>query len=865
MPEKINQYYLDNGLKVILKKDEFSPVTSLFVWVNTGSAYENDKEKGLAHVHEHMIFKGTSQLQVGEVSRQIEAHGGEVNAFTSYDETVYYTTLSNDFAHVALSIFSECMHDALFDEGELKKELEVILEEIKMGEDSPNKVLWNMICANAFQDHPYGLPIIGTPKSVKSFARKDLQSFYNKWYQPKNIKLIVVGGGETGELKNKINQTFGSLGAKNVNTIKLNDDFNYSGLQVHIDHREVNECYFALSFRAEKTSDLKSPILDVLGIILGVGTSSVLNKRLKEELALVTSIYSYNFSARHGGAFVIGGTLLEKNIKDALRLIVHEIRKIINLDFDSDQLKRAKTELLTQNLYENETVQRQAQKIGYLESEAGSIKFEEDYLECVKHATPDVIQNVAKEFLHIDNLALNLIFPKNSKKQDADGFKSILNKAFDEKLQFSKNNFETFNIKNYLIEDVQYPEPTLLQLDCGINLIVLQNSKTPLISLRSVSFGGSRYETRSSNGKFNMLSELLTRGSSNYTKNEIAMNTEILAADIEGFSGKNSLGVKMVGPSANLKEVVPIFSDVVANPIFEDSEIEIVRNDMLSYLNRKKQSYESIVAEKFFELLFNKHPYSLNQFGTEESVSNIKRNDIVQTHEDFISKNNILLCAVGNFEVARLLEELNRNISFKNEEKKLPNVASCSLIDKDIVESIKLGDKQQSHTIVGTYAPSLDSENKFSFNVLDAVLSGMGGRLFMELREKKSLAYSVYSFFKANLDYGYFGIYIGCSPEKKMQSIDAINNELEKLIEKGITNEELERAKNYLIGRNDISLQRNASINARIAYAGLYGLSLNEPFDFSSKIKSISQDSINSVIEKYLKGKSKVTVSVDPS
>lgn len=865
MAEKINQYYLDNGLKVILKKDEFSPVTSLFVWVNTGSAYENDTEKGLAHVHEHMIFKGTSQLQVGEVSRQIEAHGGEVNAFTSYDETVYYTTLSNDFVHIALSIFSECMHDALFDEEELKKELEVILEEIKMGEDSPNRVLWNMICANAFRNHPYGLPIIGTPKSVKSFQRKDLQSFYNKWYQPKNIKLIVVGGGETDELKNKINQTFGSLRAKNINAVKLNDNFNYSGLQVHIDYREVNECYFALSFRAEKTSDLKSPILDVLGVILGVGTSSVLNKRLKEELALVTSIYSYNFSARHGGAFVIGGTLLENNIEDALKLIVQEIRKIINLDFDSDQLKRAKTELLTQNLYENETVQRQAQKIGSLESEAGSIKFEEDYLECIKHATPDVIQNVAKEFLHVDNLALNLIFPRNSKKRDANSFKPILNKAFDETLQFSKNNFETFSIKDYPIEDVQYSEPTLLQLDCGIGLVVLQNSKTPLISLRSVSFGGSRYETILSNGKFNMVSELLTRGSSNYTKNEIAMNTEILAADIEGFSGKNSFGVRMVGPSANLKEVVPIFSDVVVNPIFKESEIEIVRKDVLSYLNRKKQSYESIVAEKFFELLFNEHPYSLNQFGTEESVSNIKRNDMVETHKDFISKNNILLCAVGNFKVNRLLEELNKNISFENEEKELPNVASCNLIDKDVVESIKLGDKQQSHTIVGAYAPSLDSEDRFSFNVLDAVLSGMGGRLFMELREKKSLAYSVYSFFKANLDYGYFGIYIGCSPEKKIQSIDAINNELEKLIEKGVTNEELERAKNYLIGRNDISLQRNASINARIAYAGLYGLSLNEPFDFSSKIKSVSQDSINSVIEKYLKGKSKVTVSVDPS
>ena len=115
MSDEVNQYYLDNGLKVIIKTDNFSPVTSIFVWINTGSAYENDNQRGIAHVNEHMIFKGTPNLKVGEISKKIESHGGDINAFTSYDETVYYTTISNNFAHVALDVLSESVSHPIFD------------------------------------------------------------------------------------------------------------------------------------------------------------------------------------------------------------------------------------------------------------------------------------------------------------------------------------------------------------------------------------------------------------------------------------------------------------------------------------------------------------------------------------------------------------------------------------------------------------------------------------------------------------------------------------------------------------------------------------------------------------------------------
>ena len=177
----------------------------------------------------------------------------------------------------------------------------------------------------------------------------------------------------------------------------------------------------------------------------------------------------------------------------------------------------------------------------------------------------------------------------------------------------------------------------------------------------------------------------------------------------------------------------------------------------------------------------------------------------------------------------------------------------------------KLGDKQQSHIMIGTYAPSMESQDQYAFQVMNSCLSGMGGRLFLELRDRKSLAYTVSSFYSPSPTIGHFGVYIGCSPEKKDESIEAINKEISKLVTDGITSSEIERSKNYLIGRNDISLQRNASINARISQGCFFGLGPEEPFEFSSKIRNVTLEEVNKVILKYLSSCNKVIVAYEPS
>ena len=158
-----------------------------------------------------MLFKGTEKRGVGEIARLIESSGGDINAFTSFDETVYYVVIASRFVDTALDVLSDAVSNSTFDPSELEKELEVVLEEIRRGEDSPSRVLSQKMFAEAFTKHTYKRPIIGTTESVKSFTREKILNFYNKWYSPDNMVVVAVGDFNGTDIKNKIADTFGKL------------------------------------------------------------------------------------------------------------------------------------------------------------------------------------------------------------------------------------------------------------------------------------------------------------------------------------------------------------------------------------------------------------------------------------------------------------------------------------------------------------------------------------------------------------------------------------------------------------------------------------------------------------------------------
>src|SRR3954449_6558261 len=187
------RYALDNGLTVVFEEQHAAKVAAFQVGVRAGSADEREDQAGLAHLHEHMLFKGTARRGPGEIARAIEACGGEINAWTSFDQTVYHVVLASRFFAEGMDVLADAVTSAAFDPEELQREIEVVCEEIKRSQDSPTRKLSRELFASAFSRHPYGKPVIGTEASVRSFTRQGILRFYRRWYRPENAVVVVVG------------------------------------------------------------------------------------------------------------------------------------------------------------------------------------------------------------------------------------------------------------------------------------------------------------------------------------------------------------------------------------------------------------------------------------------------------------------------------------------------------------------------------------------------------------------------------------------------------------------------------------------------------------------------------------------------
>ncbi len=837
----VTKYSLSNGMTVLLERNDSSPVVAVNVWVKTGSACEVEGEYGLAHVHEHMLFKGTERRQVGEIAGMVEAGGGDINAFTSFDETVYYIVSARRFLPMALDLLSDVMENSTFDPAELERELEVVQEEIRRGEDSPSRVLSQKLFSTAYSVHPYGRPIIGTKQSVESFTRDGILDFYRKWYSPDNMILVVVGDFDPEGIKDAVARTFGKIKKRKTPECELPPEPEQKHTRTFVVGRDVNTGYFSFAFHTPSASHADTPVLDVVSGILGSGESSRFYRKLKERNATVNDIYSYAYSLKESGLFLVGGVLDPGKVQKASKEIVAEIELIKNELVGVEELARAKTNIERDFIRTKETMQGQARKLGYFELETGDYGYERFYLERVRNVTPEDISRVARKYLTDKNLTAGVLLPKDRIGEKVErGFeKALVFPGETQKKERKKASPTQAEFKKY-------------ELSNGIRVLLKRNPAVPLFSVHAAFLGGLRYEDENTNGVSNFMSGMFTRGTSSRSSEDIATQIEGLGGTVDGFSGKNSVGVTLSALSENFEGAMDIFSDVLLNPSFSDEEMERERREILAALEKQKDNLTGKTVRNFLSTLFLKHPYRFDVLGTEENVRRFTPADVRGFYEKVIRPENMVISAAGDIDTEKALgvfEELFGGIKKGGFEKITPPRESAFSAARETVESEK--DKAQTHIIAGFHAPDFKSRDRYAFEVLNTVLSGQGGRLFIELRDKKSLAYAVTSFYVPGMEGGYFGVYIGTAPQKEKEALSAIRQQL-ALALGGVSEEELERAKNYIVGSFEIGLQRNSAQASMVGFDELYGIGADEYRKFPEKILSVTADDVVRVARKYI-------------
>ncbi len=849
---------LPNGMTVILRENRAAPVVSIQVWVKAGSVHEEDEEAGVAHVHEHMLFKGTQSRGVGTIAREVEAAGGQINAYTSWEMTVYYVNMASRFMDRGIDILADIIENAAFDSQELDKELEVVREEIRRGKDMPGRRLSEAFFAAAYGEHPYGRPVIGYDEVVKGFQREDVLRFYRNWYVPENLVWVMVGDLDPEALMPELEKRLSRIPNRPIGPRNKVVEPAQKEPRVFVQREEVKEARLRIGFHIPSISDPDVPALDVLAQILGQGRSSRLYSSLRMQQRLVNSISAYSMTPKDPGLFLVSSSLEAKDIDPALKEILEQTFLVCFEPVSVEELKKAKTQIESDFIYQQQTVQGQARELGYYEAIVGDLSFGEKYLDRLRRVRTEDVLRVARTYLRPGNLTLGSLVPKT----ESDGLSDKM------LLQSVADAYESIESRFTEHGSGSPPEenPVLkVQLSNGATLLVKENRAVPLVSFRAVFLGGLYSENDQDNGISNYLARMLNKGTARMSAEEIAREVESLAGSVSGFSGRDSFGLTGETVSWNFLPVFEVFSDILLQPTFPEEYMDKTRQDILAAIKNQEDSLAHLAFRLLWKTLYPCHPYGMDVLGSLESVKGITRQDLLDFYRKHAVGQNLVLAIVGDVDRMEAKEVAERSLMGLPNEPLQRSLEACdALPERRAVQEVP-AEKQQAHIVIGARGARHSDQDRYSLDVLDAVLSGQGGRLFTELRDQQSLAYSVTALNREAVDPGLFAFYIATSPDKRDAALHGMLEQITRIRKEEIPKAEIERAKNYLIGTYEVGIQTNSAQASSLAFNERYGLGYAEYVDYPERIKEVTARMVREAAAKYLGTEGLVEAEILPN
>jgi len=832
---EIKSMILPNGLEVFVQEEPAQKVAELQVWVGVGSRDEPVGKEGIAHLFEHMLFKGTKKRGVGEIARTVEGAGGDINAYTSMDHTVYHITIAAEFMETAMDILADAIQNSSFNSGELEREKLVVIEEIHRGQDNPGRVFSQELFHTAYKVHPYGRKVIGTDESVSSVSRGDMLRFFKNWYVPSNMKLVVVGGVTAENVYEKAEDFFSSEGGSAAETPEIREP-EQTETRIFRLVRDSDPARISIAFPIGSLTDPETPVLDLMASVLSGGGSARLPIRLRDT-GIVNSAWSYAYTPRDPGLFILGATTQQELVQDALEGLLEQISILQREPVSREELDRARDQILNEKIFSKEAVEGQAREIGYMALTLGDISFYDNYYSRLQAVDAVDILSAARRVFSPQAASVGFLTRSMDSQPSDEEVQKILSGKLAPK-KTSKKASEGVIFKSALPN--------------GITLLVREDHRLPLFAVRLGVLGGVRYENEDTQGAFNLLSHLLRRGTKNYTAAELAEKLDSMSASLGGFSGRNSFGVTGKFLSRDIEEGFSLLRELTTEAVVPERELDLMRTRVVSAIRAKKDNMVSYALDLFRGTLFSEHPYRFSTMGSEESVNSLTRNQLVDLYRAIVKPGGMVISVTGDIEVGD---------AYRFVEKYFGDIEGMSFdpgpmpveFDKEGVTETRLtrDDKAQTHIVLGYPGPDLKSPDIDTLKVMNAVLTGMGGRLFTELRDRMSLAYSVFSFVAPGLDPGYFAFGIGVSPERESEAIKAFLEQIKMLREEAVSQEELARAKMYLIGSHTIRLQTVNSRADEVFFPVLYGQDLEKALLYSRRINSVTVEQIQEAARKY--------------
>ena len=834
IPSKKNDLFvvLKNGMTVLIRESHSSKVVSCQVLVKTGSIYEGQKTgAGLSHYLEHVVSGGTtSKYTESEIKNRIQALGGATNAYTSYERTAYFINTTGEHFNEAINLLLSYVTDCQFNKTEYQREKPVILQEFQLGENNPGRQLWSLFMKTAYLKHPVRFPVIGERDVFLKMDRDDLINHYRQWYTPENLIVSIAGDIDRLKALKEIISLAGELKrSENLSYVLPEEPRQLSYRHVEKSLSIARLTRAEMGFRTIKLTDPDLYALDVLAIVMGDGRTSRLYQEIRDKKGLVLSISTGSWTPTFvKGQFFITMSLSHENLSDAIEAVWEELSDVKNNLISEESLQRAKNKVIADYIFSQESAQSQARQLATDWAATGDPYFGESYVSRIKEVNDEDIRKVARKYFKKDALTLAVIKPH----QDESNAQETLTEP------------SAYRTK---IQEVTLPNQ--------MKLLIKKNNAAPIVSFNFIAKGGLRYEPSQKEGLSRFMASLLTKGTKNRSKLEIARALEDIGGSISSSSGHNTVSVSVSVLKEHFDTALNVLADVILNPTFPDPEIEKQRKDTILSIKRIDEEWTHEVTRIFKRHYYRNHPYKNDTIGTAESVQGITREDCSNFYKSIIIPNNSVLAIFGDIGPDNVAEKVKKAFNdFRPSTLQKPSIEQeIHNIHSDEQFEV-INEKSSCAVFVGFNGMTITDEDVPVVNVLDAIISGIGypsGWLHDGLRGgEESLVYYVHAYPAFGIDGGYFGVIAQTTIENYDKVLKTILEKIDLIKGKKVDTQTLDRAKNMCITMNELGLQTIASQGSNAALNEIIGLGSNYDSVYPSLIKKVTADDVLRVAKK---------------
>ncbi len=836
-PNTAQLHTLDNGLEIILAEDQAHPVASVQLWVKAGSLHEEKwTGAGLAHLVEHMMFKGTGKRGATQIAQDIQSRGGQVNAYTTYNRTVYWIDGVAEQVDGYLEILADMARGSLFDAGELVREQEVIRREFAMENDDPQSAVQHLLQSTAFRAHPMRHPVIGHLEVFNQAGRADVAGFHARHYVPNNCFLVISGGIDGAAVMESVKKYFTSWERKAYEPVVMPQEPEQTA------HRSAR-CEFptdiarlSLGWHIPGDSHEDKAALDVLAFLLGGGRSSRLIIELRERLGVAHYVGAGTWSALERGLFMVEAEAdaadLEK-VEEAIARVLEEMR---TNGPKPDELSKAVRMTLSGALRVRTTTRGMASVLASSWLAVGDLDHDRAYLERVKSLTVSDMISAARKYIVAERCTRVSLHPTGT-----------LSKITKNGAATKRGVVEKFELAN------------------GLTLLVKHDARLPLVSVRAQFLAGVPVEMAADAGVTQVCAQWLTKGTKQRSDEEIAALLEDRggALTANGDAHRLNVGAEVMRGDENL--ALGLISEILLAPSFPSAHLPKIQKRQQAALREELEDPLTVGLRRVRREIFAGLPYERTALGTMESVAALSEASCRAAWHRAVRGRNGVISIFGDVEPDRIREQVEKYLgSMDAGTRSTAGFSPMKISAKPVRRELTL-DKEQGVLVLGFPTVGLHDAEVPMLTMIDEACSDMGSRLFNRIREEQGLAYFVGTQAFHALGAGAFYFYVGCDPAKLDHVEQELRKEVADLAANGLRDDELQRAKTTWKASWLRTQQGNGAMADSAGWDELNGLGHGHYLRLPTIVEAVSAKEIKPVAARWFAEENAFTVRVHPS